>query len=209
MSHPECRDWDYERHPEKTLVLNRSAKLLVALRSSTEKFDRFNYSTLVGHKYLFRATTPGNCRYFAGNYRGSNFPCLKEYEVGVGADKRVGYPALLVSTYMKRFEAQVSDLTVKLREAAKSPDKYPPAVILGKLVIFLADQLVFFLSIHPYANGNGHMGRLFIWVMLGRFGFWPKSWPLHESPGYHNFISQHRDGNKKPLEHFILKCITS
>jgi len=65
-----------------------------------------------------------------------------------------------------------------------------------------------FLTIHPYANGNGHTGRFLVWLVLGRFGYWPKKWHLHPRPNlpgydYSKAIADARSGSPEALEEMI------
>ena len=39
-----------------------------------------------------------------------------------------------------------------------------------------------FVHIHPYANGNGHMGRLLVVAILGRYGYWLQKWTIDPNP---------------------------
>jgi hypothetical protein len=145
---------------------------------------------------------------FAGNYRGSAFPHLDKYEVGVGADPRVGVSPAKVKRHMHEFETLLSKALVIFDKAyviAKAAGDL--ASLLPKLVSILGVFLTKFLTIHPYANGNGHMGRLIVSVLLGRYGFWPAAWPLHERPAYSELLSKHRDGDHAPLNKFLLRCI--
>jgi len=74
-------------------------------------------------------------------------------------------------------------------------------------VTFACRVLVEFLRVHPYANGNGHMGRWIVWLILAKFGYWPKKWPLDTSPPYGRLIELHRDGDTLQLETFVLDCV--
>jgi hypothetical protein len=85
-----------------------------------------------------------------------------------------------------------------------------PAIALAKLVSLLCLFLELFLTIHPYANGNGHCGRLIVWIILVRYGFIPTNWPLDAkppAPAYAKAISAYRDKNKLPLETLLMQCI--
>ena len=55
-----------------------------------------------------------------------------------------------------------------------------------KLVVFcrfLSIVFVQFLAIHPYANGNGHIGRLIVWIFLKKLGFSQDFWSVNDRPG--------------------------
>lgn len=159
---------------------------------------------------MFYGMMPEKCSYLAGNYRGSKFPCLVNYNVKVGMDPKVGVTASMVPLFMAGFENGLSDALTKFEEKFNqqpSPSAQQKAVLLAQFVGILSAFLVNFLTIHPYANGNGHMARLLVWVLLGRFGYWPVDWPLDSSPPYHVALTQYRNGTKTPLEQFLLKCI--
>ena len=85
--------------------------------------------------------------------------------------------------------------------------RVPEEEKLYYVVTFACRVLVEFLRIHPYANGNGHIGRFIVWLILARFGYWPKQWPLNASPPYHELLKTYRDGDPLPLEEFVLQCL--
>jgi Fic family protein len=71
-----------------------------------------------------------------------------------------------------------------------------PEQRLRYLVALAAHVFVAFLTIHPYANGNGHAARLIVWSVFGRYGHWPKNWPVEPrptDPSYLQLIVLHRD----------------
>ena len=208
MHHEDCSSWEYGGHPARADVTSRCANFLVQLRTKTEEFKSYPADTRQAHSYIFENVAPVACPEIIGNYRGSEIPCLKNYPVYVPMDRRVGTQPNLV-------KRQMSDLATHLNRAIQVFDKAwaarkvpdDDAVFLVKLVQIAAHFLQRFLTVHPYANGNGHMGRMIVWVLLGRFGYWPVKWPLDESPPYYQALTDHRDGNTKPLTDFILLCI--
>ncbi len=68
-----------------------------------------------------------------------------------------------------------------------------------------------FLEIHPYANGNGHMGRLIVLLLLAQRDIFPtRSWnidPRPADPPYSNLISRYRSGDQEPLVKFVLDAL--
>lgn len=79
---------------------------------------------------------------------------------------------------------------------------------LLQIVEFACEAHETFLRIHPYANGNGHLARTIVWMILARYGFWPKDWPVEPrstDPGYIPALIQFRDGDREPLIEFMLK----
>ncbi|MGO7815608.1 Fic family protein, partial [Rhizobium ruizarguesonis] len=68
-----------------------------------------------------------------------------------------------------------------------------------------AALFVYFLEVHPYANGNGHMGRFLLQSLLGRYGLYFNSnfnmHPRPKDPAYTSAISQYRNGPLLPLRY--------
>lgn len=206
--HDNCFDWDYSTHPNRSEVAARCAFLLAVFRAKPKRFDRYGLSTVPGHKYIFRGMAPSTCEYLVGNYRGSDFLCLKTLRVGVAADSKVGTLPKDVRKHMREFETQLSSVVARFHSFIETAEAQAnPASVLAKFVSIACIFLTKFLTIHPYANGNGHMGRLIVWILLGRFGFWPVAWPLDASPNYYTALTLHRNGTHGPLNQFLMKCI--
>jgi len=69
---------------------------------------------------------------------------------------------------------------------------------------------VYFLEIHPYANGNGHLARFFLIGYLARYGVFLARWPMHPRPSdppYSDLIRRYRRGDRNSLERFVMSCI--
>jgi fido (protein-threonine AMPylation protein) len=206
--HDNCRSWDYENHPKQQEVARRCNTILSALGKRPRRFDRYGCSTKVGHRFLFTGLTPAACPYLAGNYRGESFPCLINYRVKVHGDPKVGVEPPFVAIQMAMFDQNLAVAIKKFDETFSATSaKCTPEVLLVQFVSILANFLTMFLTIHPFANGNGHTGRLLIWVLMTRFGFWPVCWPLDASPNYGQALTDHRNGKKATLENFLLKSI--
>jgi len=213
--HPtDCPEWEYGGHPQrKHLLPPRVETLLVNLRNGLADSATVAEDTRRSHHFLFQGLTPPSCGYFAGNYRGAPYRCLKYYEVRIRGDDRVGHPSGTVSWYMaevaKELKAAIhsTDDAHQLPEAQMAAaDKLYCAVVLA----CRAFELV--LRIHPYANGNGHAARLIVWALLGRYGYWPQRWPVEPrppDPPYTQLLVEYRNGNQFPLERYILSSITN
>jgi len=158
---------------------------------------------------MFSGLTPSPCPYFAGHYRGERFRCLEFYEVKIHGDPRVGVPPQRVMPDMSNLADNIVRVGLSALNAGFSlPDsRLSPEEKLYYLVTFACRVLVEFLRVHPYANGNGHMGRWIVWLILAKFGYWPKKWPLDTSPPYDQLIELHRDGDPLHLETYVLDCV--
>ena len=208
--HPrDCEWWEYKKHPHRTAVPIRCEKILNELEQGGLDIGRCLRDTRPQHAEIFINLTPANQPYLAGNYRGGKGRCLRYLEVRVEGDKRVGSPPARVAADMANFNGSLLGRGLKaLEEAFAIPDvKLPPAEKLNYVVKFSCRLLVQFLRIHPYANGNGHIGRLIVWFIMARFGYWPREWPLDGHPPYDELLSMYRDGDEQPLEDFVHMAI--
>lgn len=107
----------------------------------------------------------------------------------------------------------VGGLNVLDVENARPDGDLPMDQKLLNTVIFACKVFEIVLRVHPYANGNGHAARFIVWAILGRYGFWPRSWawpldPRPSDPPYSRIIFEYRNGNRQPLEEFVLRSVT-
>jgi hypothetical protein len=201
--------WEYEQHTNEPLVGARCAILLKILATNPARFDYYDIETRRAHAFIFWNTTPFGFDFFAGNYRGSNYPELQTYKVGIQSDSMVGIAPSKVAKDMLEFNTHLNRALTAFSTAvpaAKAAGK--DAELLARIAPILAFFLQRFLTIHPYANGNGHMGRLLVAVLLARYGYRPAYWPVDDRPPYGELLAKHRRGNHTPLVNFILMCIT-
>jgi len=208
--HPaNCPEWEYKHHPNARLLPARCAKILIALRSGLVDIDSTTHDTRTHHAELFIGTTPAGHPYFAGHYRGEPFRCLKFLLVGIPGDPRVGTPPEMVTTDVSNLSDNIIRPGIAaIHQGFTYPDaQLSPAEKLYYLAVFACRVLVEFLRIHPYANGNGHMARLLIWLLFAKFGYWPKRWPLNTRPPYVTLIELYRNGQTEFLEKFVLQCV--
>jgi Fic/DOC family len=208
MHPPDCPGWEYESHPNRQSLKQQIASMLVALRRGHLDTLTVASDTRPEHGQLFRSLTPLACEYYAGHYRGENFRCLRHYEVTIQSDPRVGAAPRAVEYLMEELANQIRAGLIALDANVL----IPPKQRVRYAITIACSAFVNFLTIHPYANGNGHAGRLIVWSILGRYGLWPLRWtvdPRPPDPPYSALISQYRSGNCQPLETFVLQMLSN
>jgi hypothetical protein len=208
-----CPAWEYKDTPDCETVLRvRTAQIMRAVYYADPiTMIRIIRDTRRVHELFFAGLTPTGFEYYAGNYRGSDHICLRSYEVMIAGDPRVGHLPGLVSRSMSEFIVEAQDTLSEIDRLYRiSENALSKAGKLIRCAQLLAALFVYFLEIHPYANGNGHMGRLILIAGFRRQGLFVLGWPLHPRPAdppYSDAIKQYRSGNKAPLERFILSCL--
>lgn len=209
--HPrDCEWWEYKDHPDARAALSARCELILhELENKRVDIPAGLHDTRPFHKQLFLNLTPAAQPYLAGNYRGGKFKCLRHLQVQVKGDPRVGAPPDRVASLIANLSSHILAEGLRaLDEAFARPDsELQAAEKLNYAVKFSCRVLVLFLGIHPYANGNGHVGRLMVWFILARYGYWPQQWPLDEHPPYDELLARFRDGEQQPLEDFVLRAI--
>ncbi|MDY6940169.1 MAG: hypothetical protein SWY16_21255 [Cyanobacteriota bacterium] len=208
----DCPEWEYINFPDREIILKRKTiDLLVKLRRQELDSAASAIDSRPVHRYLFCELTPPDCEYFAGNYRGSDYHCLKYYQIHVKGDARVGTHPDIVLARMKQlsqtiqFGLEVLDATQKSADTQNGRVKHLLDTIAITCQVF--EEI---LRVHPYANGNGHAARFVVWAMLGRYGYWPKRFPITPRPGdlaYVESLLHYRNGNPQPLQEYMLRCI--
>lgn len=201
-------EWEYKVHPDYNAILpTRCRDSLIKLSAGNATNPNKIQDTRNEHGEMFAGLTPHACDYFAGHYRGEDYKCLRYYEVGVDGDPLVGAPSDYVAAEMAIFGKTVLDAIAALDAAHTLPTTVlPEEHKLLHAVQVSCRALTEFLRIHPYANGNGHMGRWLVIALLHRYGFWPKSWPLDGHPPYDQHLHDYRRGHRDGLEAFVLSC---
>lgn len=201
-----CASWDYEAHPDVSWLSARCAALKTLLLRSTKRFDRYRFDTRRGHRFMFRGLAPQACPCLAGNYRGSQVCAeLANYTVQVGNDSKPGIWPQLVAWQMLRFDAACSRLCVAF-ESARASGRLSQEQLTLDFVRLLCDVMEQFFLIHPYANGNGHAGRLLVCTLMTRYGYRPVHWPIDDRPPYDQALPEYRAGNPKPLMLLMLRA---
>lgn len=199
--------WDYELYPDDTIRNERCVSILVDLSQGNIAPHANCADSRPIHNRMFVGMHEPGQDYFAGHYRGEPFPYLERYEVGVAQDGRVGTASHQVNAEMQRFCAEVDkSFGVAIPQILAHGDATQKLIAS---VGIACTHLVDFLSIHPYANGNGHIGRFIVWSVLHACGIHPRRWPLNDKipHPYGVLLSEFRNQNRVPLIRFVLSHI--
>jgi fido (protein-threonine AMPylation protein) len=211
MHPPDCPYFEYEDHPRRKEIAAHVAEVVIRLRTGDLDTRGIAADSRPVHRKLFRDVTPRDQEYYAGHYRGESFRCLREYEVGIPADPRVGYASWSVQSVMGRLATEVLAGLAALDVLHGRPRSQVRREEKLYLTTVLACRFFeFFLRIHPYANGNGHAARFVVWAIFGRYGYWPRRWPIDPrppDPPYTALITEYRNGNPVPLESFMVATL--
>jgi hypothetical protein len=210
-----CPNWEYKDFPShEELLIARSRDALRRTRSPQSVSARINgmKNTRAIHVHFFRDLTPPGFEYYSGHYRGeTGYFCLVRYEVKIEGNPLVGYPAREVPLSMKQFENDIDtffkecDLLWPINELIFTKHEKIVRTVAISVTLFS-----YFLQIHPYANGNGHISRHLLINALARYQIFLSKWPVHprpQDPPYSELIKQYQQGNHPPLIRFVLSCI--
>lgn len=122
------------------------------------------------HRTLFEGLSivPDPC--YLGGYRGSAHPWLADYEVVVGMHD--GVPAKSVGHQLGMLFLTLGARMTDLARAI-APDHRKSAAEIERVAELAAWLHGEWVRIHPFANGNGRMGRLLANYVLARFQLAP------------------------------------
>ncbi|MFL9979727.1 Fic family protein [Paraburkholderia graminis] len=162
------------------------------------------------HYRLFNGLMKRGCEAFAGNYRGSA-GCLANYVVVITDGKTAIQTAASadVSASMATLSAEIAEDFDALAGAGGAAGLQTMNDVVGWLDIAM-ERMVSFLGIHPYADGNGHIGRFMMFCYLSAAGIWPNNWPLDDRPPhpYDEAIAAFRNGYVDGLRDVMLQYIS-
>lgn len=202
-----CPEWKYENHPQHARVMAlRVVEIISAISTDGTVLASTAIDTRAAHRKMFLELAPRGYEYYAGHYRGENFPCLLSCFVTIQSDPRVGVAPQKVGYRMSR-------LSTNIRNSIAALDREAPITTsqdLQRILAFLCRTFVNFLTIHPYVNGNGHAARMILWCIMMRYGFRP-IWQIDvhpPDPPYSDLIARYRSGENAPLERYVLQWLT-
>lgn len=168
--------WPTNRARADWVLPSLIADLLVDLR----ELDDEALATALGeprdlHRTLYRDLTPDDHPEFAGNYRGSAYPALRDCLVASAFNATEGSRLLIppnrVAEYMKTY----AQLVAQVVSSARTPS--------SRTLEKLASVMIVFGNIHPFLDGNGHIQRLTFQVLAERAGYvTANGWNIHPKP---------------------------
>lgn len=199
-----CPAWEYTAVAGHQRVLSEHyLETLKFLKQNAGDSQDDCLDTTDLHGAYFKDLVPNGFEYYAGNYRGSRFKCLRNRGVKVEADPRVGTAPREVASAMAGLARQIETAIDKLDRLRGPKEEH-----LLETITTVCEVHVAFLTVHPYLNGNGHMARFILVALLGRYGYWPARFPIEPKPSgpYYETLNPYRDGNAEPLLEFVLDC---
>lgn len=181
MLYDPSQGWEYENHSNYSTVEETCNQVINELIDDITRQDEVISDTRKFHKRIFSKVTPKHHDYFAGNYRGSCYDLLKDYPVWIGPYEG-SKPENVHSDMIKFTEETISSFN-KLCNESQAYASISKAQKLMVFCRFLSISFVKFLAIHPYANGNGHISRLIVWVFLQKENLNQGFWSVANRPG--------------------------
>ncbi len=131
---------------------------------------------------------------FVGAFRGE--PGLEDIEVSML--DRFGIPAPEVAHELARFETKLQQLVQEL-DSSIPPGDLPDRDQLGAVIDLCAWAHADWMRIHPFANGNGRVARLWVNALAMRYSLPPfMRLRPRPGPGYAEAALEAIDGNWHP-----------
>jgi Fic family protein len=183
-------NWD-ENSPQ---LRHNLAQVLKGILSAAEKREKPTLETArAWHTVLMRGLNVPNPRAI-GAFRGE--PGLENIQARVGSN--YGANSVGVAAELKRFEAKLQELVAEL-DARAPLGRELDADHLAAVVDLCAWAHAVWVRIHPFANGNGRIARLWANYLAVRYGL-PPFVRLRPRPnaGYEKAAAQAMHRNWKP-----------
>ena len=183
-------NWD-EDSPQ---LRHNLAQVLKGILSAAEKREKPTLETArVWHTALMRGLNVPNPQAI-GAFRGE--PGLEKIQARVGSN--YGVNSVSVAAELKRFEAKLQELVAEL-DARAPLGRELDADHLAAILDLCAWAHAVWVRIHPFANGNGRVARLWANYLAVRYGL-PPFVRLRPRPnaGYEKAAAQAMHRNWKP-----------
>jgi Fic family protein len=183
-------NWD-EDSPQ---LRHNLAQVLKDTLNAAEKREKPTLKTArAWHTFLMRGLRVPNPRSI-GAFRGE--PGLENIQVRVGSN--YGVNSVAVAADLRRFEAKLQELVAEM-DALLPVGRELNADHLAAIVDLCAWAHAVWVRIHPFANGNGRVARLWANSLAVRYGL-PPFVRLRPRPnaGYERAAAQAMHGNWKP-----------
>jgi Fic family protein len=193
-------NWD-EDSPQ---LRHNLAQVLKDILSAAEKREKPRLKTArAWHTLLMRGLNVPNPRSI-GAFRGE--PGLEKIQVRVGPN--YGVNSVAVAAELTRFEAKLQELVAEL-DALVPVGQELNADYLAAIVDLCAWAHAVWVRIHPFANGNGRIARLWANSLAVRYGL-PPFVRLRPRPdaSYEKAAAQAMHGNWKPTANVFAGCST-
>lgn len=205
-------DWEYDDHPNRHSVTEKCREIQSRLVSCEDFRKSVILDTRPFHADVFLGVVPSDCRDFAGSYRGSKPSYLHNYTVSIGCENPDGsYNLVFEGSPPEHVELQMEmfheRLQLDLQNFEKLEfDSQKKVIVLANI---LSRYVVVFLSIHPYANGNGHVSRLIGWVVFLMKGFNIAGWDLDIRPlqPFDDYIKRYQDGDRGAMVSYFYNIL--
>ncbi len=182
-----AKRWRYQDHPnaDDIIVQQCNRVLRSILKSPSGESIKHIKDTRSIHKTIFEQLVDDDQKHFAGHYRGDDYPDLVDR---IGSRQIELFPGLFVKhrfTKPKNVTTEIDNLKHSIdylyanRNEIEKQHYYSIAV----------EVLTRFYLIHPYVNGNGHIGRVIMTYLMRIAGIEiDGSWTIHPRP-YTNAIA--------------------
>jgi fido (protein-threonine AMPylation protein) len=165
--------WNDDPAGSETRIAANIRALAAQIYTDAPRRERPSFAKVQDWHRAVYAGVPLPVPYYAGEIRDSDrrFPALIDYEVQIGRLR--GVPAAQVP-------AELEILQTKARNAIAGPDgaipvDRPPATTseLHAVLLLAANLHGELVRIHPFANGNGRIARIWILWVAARYGLPP------------------------------------
>lgn len=204
----ECPPWDYKRSQKFPALKDSCRTVLEDAASGKYSLSREGHDTRPIHLVMFGDLAPLSAPYYAGHYRGEEFECLRERIVGIPEDPTVGFPPHTVLAAIADLATSITkwseEAKTRIEKGSVAGDR-----LLVTVAAVAAKVFERFLLIHPYLDGNGHIARFLVCLVMCEFGIRISRWPVEprpSSPRYGDGIREAHRGINATLVRYIADC---